>query len=167
MNKQDLRNICALHSVLVHSTFSDIEKYLRQSILEKEALACFACLSAACNANFVKSIVPFLMNAIEDAAGNFDDHLRFVDKVLDYACAFNTSCGPLLLKDLYVARLRRNRHDHAYVYLRRKARRRWSIIAAAVICRSMFFAWMRQRLRPDGPYMKRYAARAQLRLTKG
>jgi len=160
----DLKNICNLHVVLIHSSFSEIEKYLRQSILEKEALACFACLSAACNANVVKNIVPFFMNSVEDTIGNFDSHLTFIDKVFDFACAFNTSCGPLLLKDLHVARIRRNRNDHAYVYLRRKARRRWNTVVAAVICRCMFFAWMRHRLRPDGPYMKRYCVKAQQRL---
>lgn len=159
-NTQTL-DICKLHNCLIDCSYEQVEKLLVQFIAEKEPLAAFACLAAAHNKQFVCDVLPFFMNAVFDTCGTFRKHHKFIDKVIDYACAYNTSSGPLVLRSLQRSRLWRNKNDHAYVYLRRKALRRWSLIFMAVVVKKMWYSWLQWRLRPDGPYIKRLCKKWQ------
>jgi hypothetical protein len=145
-----------LYEIQALTNIQTLRLYFDQSIKNGNCLECFACIAAAVNLKSLDPdrIVTFLVNAIEDVLGSLKDS-KFIDNVLHIAKMYVGPNGPYLLKELNDARIQKR--GHGYVFLRRAARKKWSFVLGLCLARSLWKNWIKFRLRPEGPFIKRKA----------
>ena len=145
-----------LFEIQALTNIQTLRPYFEASIKNGNCLQCFACIAAAVNLKSLDPdrIVTFLVNGIEDVLGSLKAS-KFIDGVLNIAKLYDGPTGPYLMKELNDARIQKR--GHGYVFLRRTARKKWSLILGLCFARTLWNRWIKFRLRPDGPFIRRKA----------